>query len=198
MNRRALRWASFLLLAGAVILAAHGGWIHAKALLAQVLLERAWQVSDQGRNPQPPWPWADMAPIAKLVFPRQQESYIVLNRDSGEALAFGPGWTPDSAPPASHGVTVISAHRDTQFRLLSRLRKGDPIRVAAAAGQRTYRVVDMHVVDSRHQRLATTTDMDALVLVTCYPFDAIVPGGPLRYVVQTVPVEQHAGAGLAG
>jgi len=25
-------------------------------------------------------------------------------------------------------------------------------------------------------------------LVTCYPFDAVVPGGPLRFVVQAEPV----------
>jgi sortase A len=28
-----------------------------------------------------------------------------------------------------------------------------------------------------------------LILVTCYPFDAIVPGGPLRYVVYARKVE---------
>jgi sortase A len=28
--------------------------------------------------------------------------------------------------------------------------------------------------------------MPTLTLVTCYPFDAIVPGGPLRYAVTAV------------
>jgi len=28
--------------------------------------------------------------------------------------------------------------------------------------------------------------MSALVLVTCYPFDAVTAGGPLRYVVAAV------------
>lgn len=27
---------------------------------------------------------------------------------------------------------------------------------------------------------------DRLTLITCYPFDAIVPGGPLRYVVTAI------------
>jgi len=26
--------------------------------------------------------------------------------------------------------------------------------------------------------------------VTCYPFDALIPGGPLRYLVHAVPVER--------
>ncbi|MDX5297649.1 MAG: hypothetical protein LPK85_01730, partial [Gammaproteobacteria bacterium] len=48
------------------------------------------------------------------------------------------------------------------------------------------------VVDSRHARLQLW-DLDAgedqLVLVTCYPFDATDPGGPLRYVVTAVAEE---------
>jgi sortase (surface protein transpeptidase) len=39
------------------------------------------------------------------------------------------------------------------------------------------------VVDSRSTRIALRSDVPRLTLVTCYPFDAIEPGGPLRYVV---------------
>jgi len=28
------------------------------------------------------------------------------------------------------------------------------------------------------------TERAMLTLITCYPFDAVVPGGPLRYVVR--------------
>jgi len=31
--------------------------------------------------------------------------------------------------------------------------------------------------------IRTETGVTALVLMTCYPFDALVAGGPLRYVV---------------
>jgi hypothetical protein len=27
------------------------------------------------------------------------------------------------------------------------------------------------------------SDQSVVLLVTCYPFDAVMPGGPLRYVV---------------
>jgi sortase (surface protein transpeptidase) len=30
------------------------------------------------------------------------------------------------------------------------------------------------------------TGRKSLTLITCWPFDAIVPGGPLRYVVRAV------------
>ena len=36
--------------------------------------------------------------------------------------------------------------------------------------------------------LRTDPDADQLVLVTCYPFDALRAGGPLRYVVFADPV----------
>jgi hypothetical protein len=46
-----------------------------------------------------------------------------------------------------------------------------------------FTVTDVRVVDSRRTRLALDGDEPRLTLVTCYPFDAIRPGGPLRFVV---------------
>ncbi len=48
---------------------------------------------------------------------------------------------------------------------------------------RVYRVSGTEVIDARHARLLPGDATPRLTLVTCYPFDAIVPGGPLRYVV---------------
>ncbi|MEO8804149.1 MAG: class GN sortase [Rudaea sp.] len=175
------------LLALAIAMIASASWIHVKAAVAQVLLQRAWAQSDNGRHNVRPWPWADMAPIARLSVPRLDKSFIVLDNDSGQALAFGPGWTPSSAAPATHGLSVISAHRDTQFAFLRDLQRGDRIDIDAVAGQRVYRVVATRIVDSTNLRLANPDSADALVLLTCYPFDAIVPGGSQRFVVEALP-----------
>lgn len=172
---------ALLLIAAA--LAGAAGWIYIKAAVAQVMLQRAWIRSDHGRHPHRPWPWADMAPIARLTVPRLHRDLIVLDRDSGQALAFGPGWTPSSAAPGTHGLSVISAHRDTQFTFLRRLRAGDRIVIDGAHGTARYRVARMRVIDSRHARLPDADSEDGLLLVTCWPFDAVMPGGPLRYVV---------------
>lgn len=174
------------LLALAATMTASASWIHAKALLAQWMLQRAWAESAHGRLAVKPWPWADIAPIAKLQVPRLGESLIVLNDDSGQALAFGPGWTPTSALPGTPGLSVISAHRDTQFAFLENLRRGDAIDVTGSRGSREYRVSSTRIVDSRRYHPARD-GTDALLLVTCYPFNAIVPGGPLRYVVEARP-----------
>ena len=45
-----------------------------------------------------------------------------------------------------------------------------------------YRVTAMRIVDTRLTGEAFF-EGDGLTLVTCYPFDAVVPGGPLRYLV---------------
>jgi sortase A len=187
---RCLMFATLVLAAG---LGLSAGWIHAKAALAQVLLERAWTHSDHGRRTQRPWPWADIAPLARLSVPRLQQDLIVLNGASGQALAFGPGWTPGSARPGAPGLTVISAHRDTQFSFLKALRPGDRLHLDGPAGGSDYQVEGSRIVDSRQQGLPATDTMDGLWLVTCYPFDAIMPGGPLRYVVQARRLNSRAG-----
>lgn len=183
---RARMWWRVMLgaLAVAGTLGAHAAWIPAKAALAQVLLARAWSQSAHGQRVHKPWPWADIAPIARLSVPRLHKSFIVLNSDSGQALAFGPGWSPASAVPGAPGLSVISAHRDTQFGFLRQLRPGDRLHLDGPRGGADYRVQATGVLDSRRTAPPAPDRFDGLWLVTCYPFAALVPGGPLRYVVQ--------------
>lgn len=162
----------------------HGLWIYLKAELAQFLLLRAWVRTLQGEEKARPWPWADTWPVARLSVPRYGVDLIVLAGANGRALAFGPGHLLGSAAPGEAGAAVLTGHRDTHFRFLSRLEIGDEIRLRAPAlGPFRYRVRAMQVVDARTTRLLTGIDDRTLILVTCYPFNAIRPGGPLRYVV---------------
>ena len=39
------------------------------------------------------------------------------------------------------------------------------------------------MVDGRRSSLLLDTDEALLSLITCYPFGAVEPGGPMRYVV---------------
>lgn len=168
-----------------------GLWIPAKAWLAQQLLDKAWAETDAGLGQEKPWPWADTWPVARLTLPHQGQSFVVLEGASGQSLAFGPGHLEASAAPGTDGTIVIAGHRDTFFHSLGKVKKGDPIELQAPLkGAVRYRVVSTRVVDSRKTALdliATHEGPDRLVLVTCYPFDAVMPGGPLRYVVTAVP-----------
>ena len=61
---------------------------------------------------------------------------------------------------------------------------GDRLHLGGPPGGSDYQVTGTRIIDSRHARIPAASSMDGLCLVTCCPFDAIVPGGPLRYVVQ--------------
>ncbi|MEZ5485640.1 MAG: class GN sortase [Lysobacteraceae bacterium] len=165
---------------------AQPAWLQAKAALAQVLLQSAWSESRNSGEAVKPWPWADTHPVARLSVPRLAVDQIVLAGDAGRVLAFGPGWAEASATPGSHGHSVISGHRDNHFAFLRQLGDGDRVLLETAGGQRAYRVTAQQVVDSRSQRLALDSG-DTLTLVTCWPFDAVSAGGPMRYVVTAVP-----------
>ncbi len=185
MRRRTLRGVAILLLAAAgAWQAGHGAWIYAKAALAQLLLQRAWALTLNGQAEVKPWPWADTWPVARLRVPAHGVDLIVLSGVSGRTLAFGPGHVPGSAAAGRPGTAIVTGHRDTQFRFLERVRSGDEILVEAPGRPPSrFRVRDTRVVDSRTAVIASGEGAVSLVLLTCYPFDALTPGGPLRYVV---------------
>src|SRR5207302_7103256 len=106
-----------LILAG-VTLFGRGIYIHAKALLAQVLLERAFTEAIASGHPVKPWAWADTWPVARIELKRIGASAIVLAGSSGQALAFGPGHLEQTPDAGERGVAVYSAHRDTHFSFL--------------------------------------------------------------------------------
>lgn len=165
----------------------HGVWIHAKAHLAQYLLQRAWARTLDGERDARPWPWADTWPVARLRVPAHGIDLIVLDGVSGRTLAFAPGHASGSPAPGAPGTAVISGHRDTHFRFLAALRAGDEIVVETPGRPPSrFRVVDTAVVDSRVAVLRAA-DGPALALLTCYPFDALRAGGPLRWVVTALP-----------
>jgi sortase A len=172
-------------LAAAGLWLAGGGFaIHAKAALAQVLLQQAWQYTQVTGAPLRPWPWADTRPLARLAFGDHGPDLFVLAGASGRTLAFGPGHHDDSALPGTSGNAVVSAHRDTHFRILRDLAVGDAVTIERPDGVVVvYRVRSAAVVDHRNLVLPRHPATPMLTLITCYPFDAVAPGTPLRYVV---------------
>ncbi len=172
-----------LLFAGAAAVS-RGSWIYVKARIAQVLLRSAWQRTLAGNAHARPWPWADTTPVARMTFGRSHEDVIVLAGASGRTLAFAPGHMDGTAMPGDLGNCVISAHRDTHFAALRDVRPGDRIRVERADGHGfLYAVEGSRVVNQHETWVAGPRGSATLTLITCYPFDAIVPGGPQRYVV---------------
>lgn len=191
--------ARLLVLLG-LVLVAQALWMPLKAVLAQSLLRRAY---DQAPGQARPWRWADFAAVAELRVPRLDLRQLVLDQASPRALAFGPGLQIGLAGRDPRGQRlVLAGHRDSHFAWLAKLRTGDevllavpqwePSEAAGAVVEVRYRVVQTQVFDARRVGLATrTADSDGageLLLTTCWPFDALVAGGPLRYAVRALPV----------
>ena len=180
-----------MLLAIALLFWGQAAWIYAKAQVAQVLIAHAWDRSLAApEEHHKPWTWADTWPVLRLQWEgdnaKRENLYVLANAD-GSSLAFGPGLLSGPADSAA-GLKVIAAHRDTHFAFLEQLQAGDKISVQDKAGEwRVYEVAEINIVDIRNSRLAVNPGIDALLLITCYPFNALNAGGPLRYLVQAFP-----------
>ena len=162
-------------------------WIPAKAVLAQWLIERSWQEVLAGNTEARPWPWADTRPMAVIQVPAHGIKQWVLEGNSGRNLAFGPVFTDGTANASD---MVISGHRDTHFSFLASLLPGDLIEVSTRDSSQWFEVKELEVIDSRDRELLIEPGLDRISLVTCYPFDSLQPGGPLRYVVTALPAKQ--------
>ena len=182
---------AFILLLAGLAQLGNAALIEAKANLAQLLIGRAWgETLVLNGAVAKPWPWADTWPVARLEVPRHNIDLYVLAGAAGNSLAFGPGYETASARPGHAGVTVIGGHRDTHFEFLKVIEANTLLGLQLPSGERkTYQVSSMRVVDTRNEPyLQLDTDINELLLVTCYPFEALRPGGPLRYVVTARPV----------
>lgn len=160
------------------------GYIHAKALLAQQLLLNAWNKTLQGETRVKPWAWADTWPVARMEVPSQGKEMIILAGDSGRNLAFGPAYRFGTAKPGEQGVSLISAHRDTHFRFLKDIKKGDVITIETSTADKIfYKITGTKIVHQDYAQIEIHSLYKELVLVTCYPFNSIQAGTKLRLLV---------------
>jgi sortase A len=169
-----------------IALVLQGAWIPAKACLGQLLLERAWRQSlfSGEEKTVRPWSWADTWPVARLEVPAHGLERIVLEGATGRTLTWGPGRHAGSAAIGAPGNTVLSGHRDTHFAFLKRLAIGDRLSLQGRNGvHHSYTVTAARVVHERDLSPLAASDEARVTLITCFPFDSPVPGGPLRYVV---------------
>lgn len=179
MRARNLQWPLAAVLVTAAFFLLDALWIPAKAQVAQWLLADAWQRTLAGERHARPWPWADTTPVGVLELPGLGIRQIVLSGGSGRNLAFGPA----ALTPLDQPDLVLAGHRDTHFRFLGALRRGDKLRLQTPHRLREFEVGQVDVVDSRSAELVLDEGAHRLTLVTCYPLDAPTAGGPLRLVV---------------
>jgi sortase A len=185
--------AAFLIAAG-VTLALGGAGLYLWGVYAQRTAERQW--SDLAViDPAPPvtarskpLPKIQDGAIAKLWFPRLEQERYVLPGASRRNLARGPSWLEQTSLPERGGNCVIAGHRDTHFRMLKDVARGDLIVLEKPEGTFSYRVLRMQVVEPRNVSMLKPTTASVLTLVTCYPFYYVGPA-PKRFIVRAELVE---------
>jgi sortase A len=178
---------TFLLLVGGGCLAFEGLKIDIKAKVGQILLNRAWENTLETGKEQRPWSGFDGSLVFRLTVPKYKVDQVVLKGISGQNLAWGPSYHVESSLPQEKGATVISSHRDSHGIFIKNMQIGDVIELQDHhKNWHTYAVEDLFILDVNKENVALNPNDDRLLLVTCYPFEAVFSGTPLRYVVSAV------------
>jgi sortase A len=128
--------------------------------------------------------------LAKLMIPRLEAQLYIVEGDGPQELRRGPGHLTGTAMPGAAGNCVIAGHRDTHFRVLKNIRKGDDIVLESDRGVFLYRVERTRIVSPLNTSALQPTGTAELNLITCYPF-YYVGSAPRRFVVEA----RLAGAG---
>jgi sortase A len=121
--------------------------------------------------------------VGMLAIPRLGLSTIVIEGVGDGELRLAAGHLPGTSLPGHRGNVVVASHRDTSFRALRFIRKGDAIAFVTRRGEYLYRVVSTTVVRPKDIQVLYPTKKDTLTLVTCYPFNFVGPA-PKRFIVQ--------------
>jgi len=118
-------------------------------------------------------------PFGRLRCPRIGLEVAVVNGLDKATLRRAAGRLPRNGPNI-----VIAAHRDTYFRPLKEIHKGDRITLETLDGQtRIYNVRSIEIVEPSEAGWMRQTEAPVLTLITCYPFNWIGPA-PRRVIVR--------------
>jgi sortase A len=152
---------------------------------SQVKLEAEWDrqsaaVTTPGQPGQPTLLPGQM--LTRVVIPKIGMDAIMVEGTSHKALSAGPGHLEETAMPGETGNAVITAHRDTFFRHIYELDKGDEIQVRRNGHVFTYQVTGKRIVPPQDLSVIKQTTDSQLTLITCYPTYYIGPA-PERLVV---------------
>jgi sortase A len=130
-------------------------------------------------------PQAEGDLVGRLEIPRLQISSVVLEGVSDATLRVASGHIPGTPLPGEGGNAGIAAHRDGAFRELSSIEAGDRVVMTTPRGSRTYRVAFTSIVEPDDTRLLAPAGVEALTLVTCYPFQ-YAGSAPQRFIVRAL------------
>ena len=120
--------------------------------------------------------------IGELIIPTLEAKLPIYHGTDEEELEKGIGHFADSVLPGEKDNSVLSGHRDTVFRKLGEVGKGDLLVVKTTAGEFTYKVKQVRIVDKDDRTVIVPKPRETLTVSTCYPFD-FIGASPERYIL---------------
>ncbi len=121
--------------------------------------------------------------LARLEIPAIALSALVVDGVDSQTLRRAVGRFPASSRPGEPGDVALAGHRDTDFRGLEQIVRGDRLLLQTLDGDFHYEVESIRIVEPQRVDVLAPADHPTLTLVTCYPFRYVGPA-PLRYVVR--------------
>jgi sortase A len=179
------QWPMLLLLIGVALLI-YVGAQYGQMFWEQHQLESQWKSQQQRRAQQAANPGDTSAPVddglTRLSIPKIDFDAVVVEGTTRKKLLLGPGHMEETPAPGTEGNSVITAHRDTFFRHIVELAKGDELVVQRNGKKYTYEVQSKRVVKPEDVSVIKPTKDSRITLITCYPTYYIGPA-PERLVV---------------
>ena len=121
--------------------------------------------------------------IGRIEIPRVGVSAIILHGTGPKTLRRGVGHIPGTPLPEHGGNFGLAGHRDSFFRPLKDIRKGDVIELTTLDGTFDYKVEWTKIVTPEETYVLGDEGTPSLTLVTCYPFHYI-GSAPKRFIVR--------------
>jgi sortase A len=137
----------------------------------------------QEQRQETPAEYIDPGLIGRVEIPRLEISAVVREGVDSKTLSRAVGHVPTTALPGNPGNVAIAGHRDTYFRNVRNIRKGDHIRMTTQKGTFEYAVDSLKIVEPTDVKVLDPTADPAITLVTCYPFNYI-GAAPKRFIVR--------------
>jgi sortase A len=120
--------------------------------------------------------------VGNLYIPKLDANLPIFYGTDEDELEKGVGHFTGSVLPGEHDNSVLSGHRDTVFRRLGEVGKNDLLIVTTSAGEFTYKVRQVRIVDEDDRTVIVPKPLPTLTLSTCYPFD-FIGAAPDRYIL---------------
>jgi sortase A len=129
--------------------------------------------------------------LMRLSIPKIDLAAVVVEGTSHRSLLLGPGHIKETPAPGQVGNSVITGHRDTFFRHIYELQKGDEILVQRSGKTFKYEVTSKRIVQPDDVSVLKPSQDSRLTLITCYPTYYIGPA-PERLIVTSRLLEDPA------